>query len=156
MKTWKKLAFSLGVALAGLGVAEQATFAFEPVDNNSPIASLEINLNATVLECGVNPGCQFPSDSIATSTDNDYFMVVCGSGRVTSISITMPSAGPGHDLDIKVYKANNPNFIGISQGVGTTETVSTTAFNLNAYVLQVYGFGGSTNTYAVTANCSNL
>ena len=137
---------------ACLAVA-QLSFATEPVDNNKPTGVLLWYGAAYVLECGASGnGCGFAQESIGSNTDKDYFMVVCGQSKVQNVGITMVGGSGFNDLDIKVYKPNN-DYIGGSAGTGTTESVYTGGANLNAVVLEVYGYNGSMTSYTPNVTC---
>jgi hypothetical protein len=156
MKTSKKSTMAALSGLAGIVLLAGSSFAIEPVDNNPPIGSLNFKGNATFYECGIaGNGCAFgTSDSISTATDNDYIVLSCGQSKVTQVSVTLqtsPFIG-AKDLDIDVLKPNNVT-IGTSHGVGQVETVNTSAANLSAVVLRVFGFNGGQNTYEVVFSC---
>ncbi|MEY2931863.1 MAG: hypothetical protein RL033_2612 [Pseudomonadota bacterium] len=154
-KTNKSIVAALS-GLAGMVLIAGSSFAIEPTDNNPPIGSLLFRGNATYYECGIaGNGCSFGTgDTISSTTDNDYILASCGQSKVNEVKITLqtsPFIG-AKDLDIDVLKPNNVT-IGTSHGVGQVESVNTSAANLSAVVLRVFGFNGGQNTYEVTVTC---
>ena len=155
MNRIKKSTVAMVSGVSALVLLAGASFAIEPIDNPKPTGSLNFIGNVTMYECGVSPGCGFGTgDRISTSTDVDHIVVTCGNSKVTAVGITIQAApfnGAG-DLDIDVLRPNDP-LIGASHGAGQTESVNTSAANLNTVVLRVFGFQGATNTYQVNVSC---
>ncbi|MEY4545555.1 MAG: hypothetical protein RL685_1750 [Pseudomonadota bacterium] len=156
MKRMKKSVVAVASGLVGILLVAGSSLAIEPTDNNSPTGVLLNMLNATFYECGISGnGCGFnTNDAITTSTDNDFYVVACGQSRINTITVTLanaPFSGTG-DIDLQVLKPNN-TLIGSSTGIGQVETVNTSAANLNAVVVRVFGFNGGKNTYQVGVSC---
>ncbi|MEY2930198.1 MAG: hypothetical protein RL033_947 [Pseudomonadota bacterium] len=156
MKRIKKSGVAVAMGLVGIMLVAGSSLAIEPTDNNSPTGPLLNMLNATFYECGISGnGCGFnTNDAITTSTDNDFYVVACGQSRINTITVTLvnaPFTGTG-DIDLDVLKPNNTT-IGTSHGVGQVETVNTSAANLNAVIVRVFGFNGGKNTYQVGVSC---
>lgn len=156
MKRMKKSGTIVALGLLGTVLVAGSSLAIEPTDNNSPTGPLLNMLNATFYECGISGnGCGFnTNDEISTSTDNDFYVVACGQSRINSITVTLANApfnGTG-DIDLQVLKPNNAQ-IGTSTGTGKVETVNTSAANLNAVIVRVFGFNGGKNVYQVGVNC---
>ncbi len=156
MSKWVRSVFFGVAALAGMVGLVQTASAVEPADNNAPWGTLMFGTEAYVYGCGFpNGGCQVASgEEISASTDVDYFAVQCGAANIKQIQITMVGSGSGSkDLDIEVRKPNYQSVVGTSTGTGLTETVNTTAANMNSLVLKVYGYKGATNTYSILVTC---
>ena len=84
--------------------------------------------------------------SIHTTTDDDWFAITAVAG--TQYSVTISFTHSNGDLDMDMYNQNLSQ-VDWSAGTGNSETVSyTPTFNQTLYV-QVFGYGGDTNTYSI-------
>jgi len=158
MKTTLKSVISVLVALAAVVGGERVSFANEPTNNTFPGGSSIWNGTAYVFEC---PGssCGWGGGyfggyllEISSTTDVDYFLLVCG-GNTTVSSVWM-NISTTADLDLAVYKPNTA-LIGSSTGTTNTETVNSSGAKMNAVVAKIYGYNGAKSGYQINFACSN-
>lgn len=99
------------------------------------------NLNSTAVFVGV--------DAISTTTDVDYITVSCMGLPLKEVGID----GFTNDIDLKVYDLAG-NFVGLSAGVTSSESVDVTALGKDVLYLKVYGYlGAMTSSYSVVVRC---
>ena len=150
--TGKKFTMGLLVALSGLALGSREARAADPGGTFPGSTGTSYFGDTYIYECSTL-GCTTINtfQSISPSGDVDYIIAACGYGKVTSIKLWI--APGGGDLDLGVYKFSQA-LIGTSAGVGSTELVNTSAANLGAVVVKVYGFSGATGSYGLTVSCS--
>src|SRR4051812_10757325 len=149
--TGKKFAIGLLVALSGLAIGSGEAQAADPGDTFPGSTGTSYFGDTYIYECSANGCTTIPTfQSISPSGDVDYIIAACGFGKVTSVQMSI--APGGGDLDLGVYRFSEA-LIGSSAGVGSTETVNTSAANLGTVVVKVYGFNGATGSYGLTVSC---
>jgi hypothetical protein len=149
--TGKKFTIGLFVALSGLAIGSREAQASDPGDIFPGSTGTSYFGDTYIYECSAN-GCTTINtfQGISPSGDVDYIIAACGYGKVTSVQMFI--APGGGDLDLAVYKFSQ-TLIGSSTGVGSTETVNTSAANLGAVIVKVYGYNGATGSYGLTVSC---
>lgn len=149
-----------GAMLSGALLASSVATASEPLNNNPPwvYGTSSYHEDMSVFISLDAPAAGWNGfEEIVPSGDVDYFIVGCGrpynqggNGSIASIVISFThSLG---DIDIVSYKLDGDT-LKTSAGVGNSETVNLSTYNLNAVVLKVYGYNGAQNSYNVTLNC---
>lgn len=158
MKTILKSAVSVLFALAVVIAGEHASFANEPTNNTFPGGSPDWYGTPYMFECSTS-GCGFGGGSfggypleISSSSDIDYFVVVCGAHKtISSVSININTSA---DLDLQVYKLDG-SLVGGSYGTTNYESVTTSSATMNALVAKIYGYGGAQSGYQLNFACTN-
>jgi hypothetical protein len=141
----------IGAALlaAAAFAAAPASWAAEPANNFAPWSWIGSNGDTTVYSPPPGGLTYNGYEAISSSTDVDHLIVVCGTGKVQSVSINFNS---NKDLDMVVYDLSG-NWLGSSTGTGDTESVGLSAVSKQAVVMKVYGYNGAQNPYNISIVC---
>lgn len=149
MTSFRRL--TAGLLLAAALTSTHMGFALEPQNNTAPWAWPQSRGDATIYNAdGLSSGWGDSFEDINSSSDVDYFLVMCTGRKITSVGIGFTQAG---DLDIQVFDPAG-SLLGSSQGVTSSESVNVSAFNKQAVVLKVYGYLGATGPYGLGIGCS--
>lgn len=147
LRTRKTIALTfLTLALPSLG--------FAATDDNiiwkTAITAARVwNLKANELYVGLGA----PIESISSSTDRDYIVVMCQGANVERVGISYKAKSG--DLDVKVYDLAG-KYLGASATKNDTDSLDIKSKSLKAVVLEVYGYNGATNGYDFVVTCQVL
>ena len=107
---------------------------------------------ATGTPLGTLTGTVTQSGLDIEANDPDWFRFTLASRGGTGDTIAIAFAHAAGDLDLALYDATGSTPLGISEGVGNSESISLAGLAAGSYAARVYGFNGAGNTaYTFTA-----
>jgi hypothetical protein len=136
--------------VAAAALSAPASWAMEPGNDFAPWTWRANNGDATLYSAAPGGSTYNGYESISSTSDVDYIITACGTGKVQSVSINFASS-PTVDLDIVVYDLSG-NYLGASTGTGSTEFVNLSAISKQVAVMKVYSYQG-TATYNMSVVC---
>ncbi len=115
--------------------------AYEPNDTLDQASDLGIVSGAKTID----------NLTISSAADQDVFKFTTVSQATTADYVQINFANAQGDLDLAIYD-DAGNLLGKSNGNGNSETIYLNGLAPGTYVVQVYGYNGTTNQYSLTLN----
>lgn len=139
-----------GFLTAAFLAAAPSSWALEPGNDYAPWSWRAAVGDATVYSPPAGGYTYNNYEAISSTTDVDYIIGACRTGRILSIGIQFTNSSG--DLDIWVYDLSG-HMLAISAGVSDTERVDLSPIDQQAAVMQVVGWHGAQNPYNIQINC---